>query len=144
MKNQVEISQGNIADLKGDVVLNWTTSSFKSGPIDTFFPLLKKSGPQPLEAINTFLSNIKDGNLRPGDCISTIPGLLNYSLIIHSIISNDDVNNYYNLTWYNIVKTIKTYKSNNICRTVYVTIPSWKNKKDFILEFLKYFSSVPK
>lgn len=136
-KNKIFISLGEIEKLKGDVVLNWATNDFISGPI-SFFNLIKRSGFQPLEAIKTFKANIYTGGFKEGDALSTIPGQLDYNLIIHSLYGNSS----YNLNWFNIINTLNEYKKNNVCRNLYITIPDWSNVIDFITNFLNYIELV--
>lgn len=131
-KNQIEILIGNPFKMKGDVVLNWTTSFFERSMTASFRDLVKESGPQPIDAIYTFQANISQGSLSSGDSLSTIPGLIKFNLIIHSIIP------FNNFSWLNIMKTISRYKEENLCRTVFIPLPNWEDRDYFISEFLTY------
>jgi hypothetical protein len=136
-KNKIKIVICDVNDVNGDVVLNWTTDSFQQGP-PSFYKLLKLSGYQPFDAINTFKLNIVQGDFREGDALSTIAGLLKFNLIIHAIIP---VVRDYNLSWRNIIACLAAYrKHKNICRNLYITIPEWGNLIDNITCFLNYQS----
>jgi len=67
--------------------------------------------------------------------LSTIAGLLKFSIMIHSLLP---VVRDYNFTWFNIIKTIREYKKENLCKTVYITVPEWEKRADFINYFFNY------
>lgn len=133
-RNKIKIAVGFVEMQTGDVVLNWATNSFTTGP-DSFYKLLNRAGVQPLDAIHTFKANIRSGGFKEGDCLSTIAGMLNFKIMIHSLLptSRD-----YNLNWANIMHTIKAYKTDNVCRSVYIPIPDWSDRIDFIANFFGY------
>ncbi|MEO6304517.1 MAG: hypothetical protein ABIP51_15260 [Bacteroidia bacterium] len=131
--NTITVLAGDVAKQKGDVVLNWTNSSFTIGP-PSFYNLMKESGWQPLDSVNTFKANISYGDLKAGDTISTIAGQLNFNLIIHAILPEDT----FSLTWRNIIATLKTYKKENVCRNVYITIPDWTSVLENVATFFEY------
>ena len=132
-ENNITIESGSVEKKEGDVLINWATNEFKDGP-PSFYNILSKSGYQPLSAIETFKSNISKGNIAEGDSISTISGMINYNLIIHSLLPKEN----FNISWLNIMKSLKVYKKDNNCRTVYFEIPDWNNLFNFIEEFFAY------
>ena len=138
-KNQINITCGKLENMNGDVALNWATHSFTHGN-ENFYSLITKSGLQPLEAIKTFQANIEHGELKESDVLSTIAGLLKFNLLLHCLVSDHMIS--YNFAWMNIIKTLKTYKSKNVCRNLYLTIPSWRDLKNFITEFNNYQKNI--
>ena len=132
--NKIDIIVAHLQEQKGDVILNWATNSFMQGP-KTYYSLMKASGYQPFDAINTFKANISNGDFVQGDTLSTIPGLLKFNLMVHVIIPESTD---YNLTWRNIIATVKTYKRENLCRNLYITIPDWGDVIDNISHFFDY------
>lgn len=132
--NKIKIVVAPIEKQTGDVVLNWATNLFTTGP-DSFYKLISYAGVQPLDAIHTFKANISKGGFKEGDCLSTIAGLLKFRLIIHSLLPTTRD---YNLNWSNIFHTIKAYKEDNICRSIIIPMPDWADRIEVISSFKNY------
>lgn len=135
--NSIIVQSGSVEEKEGDVLINWANSEFREGP-PSFYNILKKTGYQPLSAIETFKANISKGRVVEGDSLTTIPGMIDYNLILHSLLPKEN----FTFSWLNIMKTLNTYKKDNICRTVFFEIPDWNNLFNFIGEFFVYQSLV--
>lgn len=134
-KNKIEIVVGNIANMKGDVVINWATSSLSHGNKE-FYELHKVAGPLLRETM--ILAKDK---LMEGDAFTSITGFLNYYKVINVIIPAESKD--YNTSFRNIISTIETYKSDNVCRTVYISLPdNFSTFKNFVDNFFLYESSL--
>lgn len=138
-KNKIILLLGEIENQTGDVVINWCNNEFERGN-QNFYSLITKAGVQPINAIATFKANIKSGYLKEGDVVSTIAGLLNFNLILHALLDTPPKS--YNLSWLNIIQTIKVYKDKNLCNTVYLTVPDLASSDNFIKEFFQYQSII--
>lgn len=127
--NSFSIKIGNISEMTGDCVLNWSVYDFRKG-VGAFYELLSVGGSAPMGQIQTYLSNIKSGNFINGDVITTISGLLQYDIMLHCLIDLNNLN--YNRYVKNIIATLNEYKTTNVCRDMYITIPNFKTSNQFI------------
>lgn len=107
------IKEGSIEQKSCDIIINWVNLDLRSGPAE-FYKINRIAGNQLFEFIMSYELLLK--NISYSDCLSTQPGLLDCKLVLHSVIPEQKI--MYNTNYYNIAKTIKTYKEKNICKSV--------------------------
>jgi len=105
----------NFEEAKSDIILNWVYIDLKNGP-PLFYKLIEKAGSQ-VKSLLIFFNN----RLKFSDNLSTIPGLTNCNLIIHSIIPPQIP--MYNDNFLRIKRTIKTYANTTLARSLSLYIP---------------------
>jgi hypothetical protein len=128
--NTFKVVIEDITKIKGDVVLNWTTSTLNTGP-NSFYALHKAAGPQLLDFTLPYKENV-----HPGDAFTTIACWLPYYSVIHCIIPDKFVE--WNLVARNVIATLRTYKLNNLARNLYIPVPDKTYLSEFISQFMNY------
>lgn len=135
-KNKIIVKIGEIETQSGDAILNWTALNLNAGP-DSFYKIHRQGGPQ----ISSAISLISAHNIRfnTGDVFSTIPGMLDFNILLHGILPLPEETEVYETLLFNVIETLDTYKKqNNICRNLFITFPDILNNKKIIQGLLNY------
>lgn len=107
----------DISTLKGDVVINWITTTLSSAD-NSYYQLHKKAGGQLHDASLIFRNKISES-----DSFTTIGALLDFNLCVHTVLPKKRMTDY-NLMWRNTLQNIKRYKSeDNLCKDIYCVLP---------------------
>lgn len=114
----IRLKNGKIEDEETDVIVNWVYSDLRSGP-NSFYNIHNKGGLQLFQAVMTYEANLI--NIPDCSCFTTIPGQLGCKLVMHSVIPT--LKSLYSKSFFNIARTIETYKKNNICNSISIYIP---------------------
>lgn len=120
----IEFSTKKIEKDIGQIVCTWI--SLNNKPLDeTSFNIYNESGDFIKDLANSF-----NKILKPGDVISTPPGFLQYNLLLHLKICDE---NKYSLLVRNIFETIKKYKEEgNLSKEFSIHLPEQLNKEKFL------------
>lgn len=113
--NKIILKQGVIEEQKGDVLLSWTGITLNTGS-ESFYKIHQKAGLQ----LGTSISLLSD-YVKYGDSFVTIAGMLDFYKVVHCILPPNLL--MFNTCFFNIIKTLITYKENNICRNLYLEFP---------------------
>ncbi len=130
----LNIKKGRIEDETADVIVNWLHIDMRSGP-NEFYNIHRKAGAQLFNSVITY--EVGMNSIKHCDCFTTIPGLLDCRCVFHVIIPM--VKKTYVRAFLNMAETIKTYKRENLCKTIALYIPEEHNSclagvKEFLLD----------
>lgn len=130
--NKLIVRKNKIEDEKGDALLCWAAIDLRNGP-NSFYRIHKKAGSQVMGSIILF-----EPHLKQSCAFTSIPGLLDFYTIIHSILPIHP--GLYNDSFFNIIRTIKRYQEFDICRDIYMSFPV--ENKTLILDHLLTYTEL--
>lgn len=120
---------------KSDIVLNWVYVDPRHGP-EPFYKFMEKAGGQVRSLLVFF-----DSHLKYSDNISTIPGLIECNLIVHSVVPHTTA--MYNDNFLRIKRTLEKYKVENLCRSISLYIPVVSQRRVIVDYMLEHFQQIP-